>query len=261
MNGKPMKLTIKARLCILLVMPLLGISFLGAQGLLRASRTASEMSELDTLSKLAVHIGALVHETQKERGRTAGYLGSNGGKFKAELPAQRNDTDKHIAELQNFLADFDVTNYDQELQQILAQASNDLKNIESIRQQVSALSISTSDAIGYYTTMNGRYLNAVSTMAKQSSDAQLTVMITAYVNFLKGKERAGIERAVLANTFAGDKFGPGMYRKFISLVTQQETYMAEFMLGATEDAVGIYQQKMQDDAVAKVQQYRNIAIR
>ena len=44
--------------------------------------------------KLAVSISNLVHETQKERGATAGYVGSKGKKFTKRLPAQRLLTDK-----------------------------------------------------------------------------------------------------------------------------------------------------------------------
>jgi methyl-accepting chemotaxis protein len=255
-----LKLTIKARLIVLLVVPILGTGFLSVQGLIRANQTANEMSDLEVLSRLAVRIGATVHETQKERGRTAGFLGSKGAKFKTELPAQHQDTDKRIAELQSFLDDFDASIYGKDFQAALSQANGDLARIRGIRQQVSALRVSAPQAIGYYTTMNGRFLDVIGTMTKQSSDAEMTVMIGAYVSFLKGKERAGVERAVMANTFASDKFDTGIFRKFISLVTQQDTYMGEFQLAATEDAVAFYQDKMKDEVVTQVQRYRDTAI-
>ena len=39
-------------------------------------------------------------------------------------------------------------------------------------------------------------------IAELSSDATITTETIAYYNFLQGKERAGIERAVLNNTFS-----------------------------------------------------------
>ena len=48
---------------------------------------SSELNEVNSLEKveelviLSTKISALVHETQKERGMSAGYLGSKGAKF------------------------------------------------------------------------------------------------------------------------------------------------------------------------------------
>ena len=67
-------------------------------------------------------------------------------------------------------------------------------------------------------------------MTSNSSNATINRRILSYSRFLKSKERAGIERAVLSNTFAKDGFGPGMYAKFVSLVTGQDLYGQEFLL-------------------------------
>ncbi|MCD4668294.1 MAG: nitrate- and nitrite sensing domain-containing protein, partial [Sulfurimonas sp.] len=46
--------------------------------------------------KLAVAISNFVHETQKERGATAGFVGSKGKNFTKRLPAQRLNTDAKL---------------------------------------------------------------------------------------------------------------------------------------------------------------------
>lgn len=48
-----------------------------AVGFFSASRN---LKALDNEAELSTKIGALVHETQKERGMTAGFLGSKGEK-------------------------------------------------------------------------------------------------------------------------------------------------------------------------------------
>ncbi|MEM6854617.1 MAG: methyl-accepting chemotaxis protein, partial [Planctomycetota bacterium] len=131
--------------------------------------------------------------------------------------------------------------------------------IDGKRQAVSDQSIPAGEAIGYYTAMNGKFLDAIGVMSEQSQDADLTRTIAAYVHFLKGKERAGIERAVLSNTFAADAFGPGMYKKFVALVTEQNTYLNEFKALASPEALAFIDQASQDDSFAQVQAYRDTA--
>ncbi|MEZ4693353.1 MAG: nitrate- and nitrite sensing domain-containing protein [Aliarcobacter sp.] len=64
--------------------------------------TSKNLRALDNVVILSVKIGDLVHETQKERGMTAGFLGSNGNKFKTELPTQRLAVNDKLNELNSF---------------------------------------------------------------------------------------------------------------------------------------------------------------
>ena len=63
--------------------------------------------------------------------------------------------------------------------------------------------------------------------------------ITAFYNFLMSKERAGIERAVMSNSFARNKFLPGMKQKFIVLMTEQRTFIKSFLANANPKFVRI----------------------
>ncbi len=73
----------------MLVLPLIGALYFSLSTVADRYQLAKEMTSLETLSNFSVRISTLVHETQKERGMTAGFLGSKGTKFVTELPAQR----------------------------------------------------------------------------------------------------------------------------------------------------------------------------
>lgn len=254
-------LKIRGKITVMLVFPLVALLYFSSQGVLERYHVAEDMGDLQRLSDMAVRISALVHETQKERGRTAGYLGGKGKKFVAELPAQRNDTDKKIAALKSFLNDFDSDRFGSEFKEILEKGLNALESIGGKRTEVTNLRISVKDAIGYYTRMNTDFLGTIALIGKISNDATLTTMVAGYVNFLQGKERAGIERAVVSNTFAGDKFGPGMLDKFYALVEAQNTYMKVFLSFATPSQKSFYNGKMQGEAVNEVLRMRKIALK
>ena len=113
-------------------------------------------------------------------------------------------------------------------------ALNDLQRIAQVRAGVSDLSIAAGDAIGFYTGINGNLLAVPGKAISLSQEPEISRALAAYYEFLQGKERAGIERAVLSNSFAAKAFGPGMYRRFVELVTQQSTYFSSYEIYATD---------------------------
>ena len=97
------KLSIKQKLILIMLIPLFVVILLAAKLAVDSFSTSRNLQSLDKVVVLSVKIGDLVHETQKERGMTAGFLGSNGEKFKTELPAQRLIVDEKFKELKSFL--------------------------------------------------------------------------------------------------------------------------------------------------------------
>ena len=71
-----------------LVLPIVGLLIFSGMTLLEKRGVVSEMDSLQELADLAPTISALVHELQKERGRSAVFIGSKGTKFVKELPEQ-----------------------------------------------------------------------------------------------------------------------------------------------------------------------------
>ncbi len=187
------------------------------------------LSQLETLTTLSVKMSTLVHEQQKERGTTAGFLSSKGAKFRSELTAQRKLTDEKRAELQAYLKSFEAKNFDQAFNEKFSAVLSDLAKMDNIRTQVDSLSIPASTAIGYYTGLNGRNFDTISYMATLSPDPGIVVCIIGYTNFLQGKERAGIERAVGAGGFAIGRFSPASLDKFKVLIGAQNTYNSVFL--------------------------------
>ncbi len=95
-------ISFKKKIFALLLFPLLGFLVMGISAILSAITTNSEMQELTQYTKLSSVYSELVHELQKERGMTAGFLGSKGKKFISKLPIQRGQTEnKNSKRLRN----------------------------------------------------------------------------------------------------------------------------------------------------------------
>lgn len=255
-----MKLTdmsFKQKIIALLILPILGFLWLSVSAISKGVETTSEMTSLNQLTRLSVVYSELVHELQKERGMTAGFIGSQGTKFVSELRAQRASADNRRNLKTEYWqsAGIDLP----QIARLNAEISQSLNQITSIRNRVDSQSIPLSEALGYYTKLNAKLLSVSALIAELSSDATITKETIAYYNFLQGKERAGIERAVLNNTFSKNEFGPGMLVKFISLVTEQNTYFSNFKVLSTPDNVRFFEQQLNDRSVAEVEKLRDLA--
>ena len=216
----------------------------------------SQAKELNILSQ---KLSLLIHETQKERGASAGFIGSKGKKFADILPKQRLLTTKRNSEFTTYTSTLNLSSFPKELQSEIAAFNLDMSEVNSIRSKVDTMSISIKDEVAYYTQMNKKILNIIALTAKLADTQELVKSLDAYTNFLKSKERAGIERAVLSGTFGADKFGPGMFSKWITLVAEQDAYMDSFLAMATEDSKIFYQTKISSPVISEVNSMRNIA--
>ncbi|SFQ00169.1 methyl-accepting chemotaxis protein [Hydrogenimonas thermophila] len=133
--------------------------------------------------------------------------------------------------------------------------------LKNIRILISNLQLPIKDVVNFYSNMNAKILEIIATTSKLSPAKLITIDLVAYTAFLKAKERAGIERAILSATFAANKFAPGMYNKFITLVAEQNSYLDDFLSFAPESISSLYKNAVNDPSFAKVTKMRNIAIK
>jgi methyl-accepting chemotaxis protein len=209
---------------------------------------------------LAGIISNLLHETQKERGMTAGFIGSNGKKFTSKITKQRELVNDRILKLQQKLKSFNTNNYTPFLKTNINLALSSIKKIETMRTKVSGLKIPANEAISYYTQMNGQFLDIIQIISKQATNVNEAKDLNAFYNFLMAKERAGIERAVGSNSFARNKFLPGMKEKWIKLITEQNSFLKSFMASARPSFIKYYNSTIKGESVLEVENLRFLAM-
>jgi len=216
--------------------------------------------QLESMAELSVHASNLVHEMQKERGMTAGFLGSGGKKFAQEIKGQRQAVNNKIEALNQFLVEFDVEVLGEKFNAGLSNGLGRLKQIEEKRGAVDALNIKLGDALAYYTGNNAAFLSLVELMSTLSPEAEMAIMTAAYANYLQGKERAGIERAVLANVFVKDAFSGNLLNRFMALVTTQNNYQNVFLSLAREEDNTFYKDTLRGEFVEQTERMRKAAL-
>jgi len=220
----------------------------------------SNLEDIQKVTKLLNSISLLLHETQKERGMSAGYLGSGGKNFKNKLPEQRKRTDVRIKEMKLLVAETNIDSIDTKISTVINNAINDTSKINSIRSKVTSLNIKTKDAIAYYTGINTKFLNTIVKISNFSSSPEVTKQIIAYLNFLMAKERAGIERAIGTNITSADYFKNGSREKFSSLISAQNSFIFNFSEYTSKKAKDFYTKTLNNPSVTEVNNMRKIIL-
>jgi methyl-accepting chemotaxis protein len=210
-------------------------------------------SKANSIIQLSVKLSSVLHELQKERGASAGYLGSGGKKFANILPAQQRETDKKIKELREFCKSSSLD------EAKLAQQRVDLDKINNIRKRINSLQAPVKEAVNFYTNLNKNIIDTISYFSTIPRDADVRTDFSSFVIFISAKERAGIERAVLSGVFSKDKFTTSTFAKFSSLAAQQKTLLNLFEHTTSDKMKKIFQEIKQDPSFAKVQEMRDIA--
>jgi len=214
--------------------PILGFIYFSINVILEKQEIVNQMNLLQELSEIMIKSSALIHELQKERGLSAGFIGGGAGsKFFTELQMQRDKTDNAIKELYDFVISLNFKFLGDDIKKNLEISFAKLKRIEDKRKRVNQLKLSVAEEISYYSKIVDSLLMGIKHLLKAITYAELSNQIVTYVNILQAKEKAGIERATLNNVFSRGYFAPDMYKKFILLVGLQEVYMKNFFFFAS----------------------------
>ena len=246
----------KLKIIILLTLPLLGFLWFSLSSIIQSAATTNEASRLLKLTQLSVVYSELVHELQKERGMSAVFLGSQGKRFATELRQQRQVTNGKIEQHASYWRD---NQFQQQVNQLNNNIVNQQEQLIRLRQRIDSQSVKIDEALAFFGRLNASLLSVSTLNAEISTNSAVTRETIAYYNFLQGKERAGIERAVLSNTFSRGHFADGLQTKFITLVSEQNVYFNTFNAFTNQENQRFYQQQLDNATVREVIRLRAIA--
>ena len=254
-------LGISKKIGLALTFPILGLLLFSGIAVIEQFHTSREMADLQRLASIGPSLGGLVHELQKERGTSAGFIGSKGGQsFASRVSAQRPTTDQALQNMQDTLRQFDAAAYGQGMVDRLDKVEENLAKLPNKRRDVDNLSLSVGDMAKYYTGTIASLLNVIGEMAKLTTNAQLTNTIAAYISFLQAKERAGIERAMGAAGFGAGNFNSAVHQRLVSLIAMQEAYFSIFETYATPAQSALLNQVLDQEPARQVESLRRTAI-
>jgi|GEM_PF-128705 len=252
-----MSLSVRTNIMMIGAVPLLFMCMSMVAKIMDSQSTVSHLQQIQPQVDMLLEVSDLLHEMQKERGFSAGFVKSKGTHFSDPLAAQRQMTDQALSKVLSALADMAENHAFAKTREHIEQR---LQALTDQRKQVSALSLSPDQVVDFYTQVNQSLIQFAETLSRASHDADVTRLTTALVLFQRAKDLAGIERAVLSQVFTIQQFTPSSFTRFTELMALQQGYFDSFQVIGSRAQTAQLDKMLQDPAVLKVQEYRDLAL-
>ena len=252
--------TISVRIAVLCLIPMLALIFVGARMLSREWDVADDAASVVRVVRLAPAISGLVHELQKERGTSAGFLGSKDGAFTAALAARRAETDAALAvwraALERPTGRLDFPGFARPFEA----STTALADLAAVRAGVDGRSRPLAEVTGWYSHTIADLLAMVESVVAITDDGRVVRALTAYGALLEEKERAGQERAMGANGFGAGAFAAPVRRAFVRLGAMQEAQEAIFRRYAAPQQVAAFDAALAGPVGGEVARMRRVVL-
>jgi methyl-accepting chemotaxis protein len=246
---------IRTKILMMLVLPIAGmlyfstVSTVSLMGIVKASHSTQ------ALVRLSAAAGSLAHELQRERGVSAGFIGSKGSNYVSDLPAQRQQTDKQLAAFRETAASIGASG--EVVLKAVREAERALGDLASYRLRISSLELKGAESFAYFTETIETLLNLASKGYLSGSIASLVAEGSAIDTFLRYKEKAGQERATVNEILTSGRFTGETYRRFIGIMASQDAYMSLFEVTGLPGLVEWVGTRMDTPAAKTVREYRD----
>ncbi len=179
--------------------------------------------------------GVALHNMQRERGFTAGFISSEGKSFANELAEQRIASDAAIQDLRGLLETSITNEYERVHLSQLQLLVDNLGHVAEIRTKVDAGSLTAPDAVAQYTHLNHQGIKFIEEYSADIEEYVLSVAVLEHGIFLSAKDSIGIERATGASAFAmaasaeNGEIAEASVRKLVALMATQTALLDAFL--------------------------------
>ncbi len=251
-------LLLKNKILVILLLPIITIFILSGNVLYNKISEQNSIERTKEYLTFTKRLNDLLTGLQQEREYSLVYSLSYGKEYKSEFFSQKDKTDRSISNLKEYLTNFNVDNYFNELKQKITPLNKELIKINSFRNKTEAISNSDEQIIEYYTNLINMIFYFIDDILSYSNNGKISKQLQAYISIIHLTEEAEKERRVLREIFNKGSISNSDYYKFSSTVASQETLLKLFKKVATKEQLEIYTKKLNCDTCNEVEGFRNI---
>lgn len=213
---------------MLVVISLLPMLVFAGMIMYQSWRAAAGAGDVARLAAFSQRVGGLVHELQKERGLSAGFLTSDDRAFQTALKLQRRHSDR---ELDHYRSGLQAHKLDGRLLNIGDLATRVLVRLEVLahhREQIDRRLVTPGESFDGFTGLITELIGLTNQIAIYSRHHRASELFQANALMIQYAEMGGRERAVVAAGFGRGKFTREEYRRLVSLTSEQGTLERQF---------------------------------
>jgi PAS domain S-box-containing protein len=254
------QLNIASLLRLLIALPVAALVFISAFVIVDQQNTVSNTAKLRTLVTLASVCSDFIHELQRERGASAVFLGTTDKSFSVNLIEQRKRTDIEHEKWLAHIANFDARTHGLLMREAIAEAGVAVHSLLSARKDIDLRNQAIEESFHLHTSAIREILSIIAAIAQASASPDLVNMVSGYLDFVNGKEKAGQERAIGALGFSVGRFEYPLFLLFVKTVAAQETFFNSFKEHASPEIIRYWRSTVVGDDVDLASRMREIAL-
>jgi methyl-accepting chemotaxis protein len=246
----------------LVAIPLLGLFVVGGFALSGRLAALGNLRVVVPLADIAGKASVVVHELQKERGRTVGLItGGWEDRFAQAVVEQRALTDQAVAAYLAVEGDGAIDPVRAALGDVLQRIDRGLDAIAAHRKTVDARDMTAPANVAFYTALIEDLIALMDAALEVSPSQALNRELLPYLALVKAKEHAGLERALggaLFNGAAAGTFSMDSYLSYHARLVGERLFLKDFRSLAQPDHLTLFDGTVKGAAVDQVMAWRAV---
>ncbi|MFL6183349.1 MAG: nitrate- and nitrite sensing domain-containing protein [Actinomycetes bacterium] len=249
---------IRSKLIAVLVVPLVALTVLAAIGIGSNVSRGVQADRVNDQTAFAVSLSTLVHELQRERDLSAGWVGSGRDAGYGGVVAQRVAVNQALDTFRRDVRNLGSDNQGSAFRKRVGSAVAGLEQLDEQRDRIENNPDTTvPETLDYYSGVIGNLLAVNLEIASQTDDRDLIRNVGTFVSLARLKEATSLERGRLYAVASAGRFGPGDFRELAPIVGAQEAWRTQFEATATPEQRAFLDRTLQSPDIARVDDLRN----
>ncbi len=251
---------IRTQIALLAFVPLLAMIAFAAVAVIEKYIELTHHDFMRPLTHLTEDGANIIHELQKERGKTVGMLKSGGDPAAVRaVTEQRPLTDAAIAVFDKRLAAFEVD--DPKLSQELKKISDHIHELSGLRNSVDAGRLTVPEVVSGYTGEITALIHLAGLAVAASPSKEISVELVPFLALVEAKEAGGLERAMGATLLSETAAGSINFDTYIAYMKQygaEVAYLKEFRTVGIDEQFRLFDSLVVGNTVDRVDEWRNV---
>lgn len=219
---------IKLKIAVVSSIPLVLLFVLGITITTNSYFVYKNSNYIGKLVNISVYSSDLIHELQKERGRSAIFISCQTEKCKDDYEKQINETNKKISTYKKLSNNFVDVQID------TTPINSYINSINSTRERILTFKSDVSEAVTYYTETIRSLVEVIALSAKKTESPAIYKRLISLNALVLAKEQTGIERALIGNVLSSKELKADLHEKMIGLIRAENIYINNFMDASPE---------------------------
>jgi hypothetical protein len=249
---------IRSKLIAILVIPLVALTVLAAIAIAANVARGVQADRVKDQTAFAVKLSELVHQLQRERDLSAGWVGSGRDAGYGAVVAQRVAVNQALDDFRRDLEGLTFEDDEATLRRNVETAVNSLDRLGEQRSGIeNAPDTTVPGTLDYYSNLIGNLLTVNREIARQTDDRALARNLETFVSLGRFKEAASQERGLVHAVASVGQFAPGEFQRFATSLGAQNTWRTQFDATATPSQRDALAQALASNDVLQANELRN----